>query len=83
MTPSAPTWGEIEAFLQADEWRRIPAMRRGGRSEQHIFYEKVLPDGRVLQTHISHSRNARPSTGRFAQILREQLQVSREEFYKA
>ncbi len=83
MTPNAPTWGEIEAFLQADGWVRIPGQSRGGRAEKHIFYEKFLLDRRVLQTHISHSRNGRPSPGRFALILREQLEISRDQFWTA
>jgi hypothetical protein len=83
MTPNAPTWGELEKFLQVDGWVRLQAGSRGGSSEDHIFFEKVLPDGRVLQTHISHSRRGRPSAGRFAAILRDQLEVSREQFWTA
>ncbi len=83
MTPNAPTWGELEKFLGVDRWVRLPAGSRGGRSEDHIFFEKILPDGRVLQTHISHSRRGRPSAGRFAAILRGQLEVSREQFWAA
>ncbi len=81
MTPSAPTWGELEKFLNIDDWTRLAPASRGGSSENHIFFEKVLSDGRVLQTHISHSRRGRPSPGRFAAILREQLEVSRGQFW--
>jgi hypothetical protein len=83
MTADAPTWGEFEKFLGVDGWIRLQAGSRGGRSEDHIFFEKVLPDGRVLQTHISHSRRGRPSAGRFGAILRDQLEVSREQFWTA
>jgi hypothetical protein len=83
MRPDAPTWGEIEKFLQVDCWTRLPASSRGGSSENHIFYEKLLDSGALLQTHISHSRRVRPSPGRFGLILREQIKVSRAQFWEA
>jgi hypothetical protein len=83
MTPNAPTWGELEKFLGVDKWTQLAPGSRGGSSEDHVFFEKVLPDGRLLQTHISHSRRGRPSAGRFAAILRYQLEVSREQFWTA
>jgi hypothetical protein len=83
MTPDAPTWGEIEKFLQADRWTRLPASSRGGSSENHIFFEKLLDSGELLQTHISHSRRGRPSPGRFGLIMRERIKVSRAQFWEA
>lgn len=83
MTPDAPTWGEIEKFLQIDRWTRLPASNRGGSSQDHIFFEKLLDSGELLQTHISHSSGGRPSPGRFASILRHQIKVSRTEFWQA
>jgi hypothetical protein len=83
MTPNAPTWGEIEKFLQADRWTRLPASSRGGSSENHLFFEKLLDSGELLQTHVSHSRRGRPSPGRFVLILRQQIKVSRAQFWEA
>jgi hypothetical protein len=83
MTATSPTWGDVESFLGVDEWTQIRPGQRGGRGQSHIFYEKLLPDGRVLQTHISHDRSATISAGRFGSILREQLEVSRQEFWEA
>lgn len=82
MTPNSPTAGDLERFLIADGWRRIPAGARGGKRESHVFYEKQLPDGRSLQTHVSHDRSATISAGRFGAILREQLEVSRADFWE-
>lgn len=83
MTQASPNWGDVEQFLAADGWRRIPAGERGGRRQCHIFFEKELADGRLLQTHISHDRSATISPGRFSAILRHQLEVSRSEFWEA
>jgi hypothetical protein len=83
MTPNAPTWGEMEKFLQVDGWIRLPASSRGGSSENHIFFEKLLDSGELLQTHVSHSSRGRPSPGRFGVILREQIKVSRADFWEA
>jgi hypothetical protein len=83
VTPAAPTWGEIEEFLKIDGWEQLAPSARGGSSQDHIFFEKLLEDGRVLVTHISHSRKKRPSPGRFSLILRDQIEVSRNEFWAA
>lgn len=83
MTPTSPSWADVERFLAADGWRRIAAGERGGRRQSHIFFEKELPDGRLLQTHISHDRSRKISPGRFGTILREQLEASRAEFWEA
>lgn len=83
MTPDAPTWGEIEKFLQVDRWTRVAPASRGGSTQRHIFFEKLLDSGELLQTHISHSRGGRPSPGRFTLILRNQIKVSRTEFWQA
>lgn len=83
MTPNSPTWADVERFLVADGWRQIPTGERGGRRQRHIFFEKLLPGGNLLQTHISHDRSKAISPGRFGTLLREQLQVSRVDFWEA
>jgi hypothetical protein len=82
LTPSSPTWDDIRSFLDADGWREIEAGARGGPRSRHVFYEKVLDDGRVLQTHVSHAAHKSVSAGRFGAILRYQLEVSREDFWE-
>lgn len=83
MTQASPSWADVERFLGVDGWRQIPVGERGGRRQTHIFFEKLLPDGRLLQTHISHDRSKSISPGRFGTILREQLEVSRADFREA
>jgi hypothetical protein len=83
VTPASPSWADVERFLGIDGWRQIAASERGGRRQAHIFFEKLLADGRLLQTHISHDRSKKISPGRFGTILREQLEVSRADFWEA
>lgn len=73
MRPS--TFGEILRFLKSDGgW----ASTRG---TGHDFFEKALPDGTVLSTHVSHALDKSPGRGRFGQILKYQLKVSEAEFW--
>lgn len=54
----------------------------GKRGSHHVNYELPLPDGRVLYTRISHPVDRTdygPSI--FGHILRDQLQVSADEFW--
>ncbi|HZE04464.1 MAG TPA: hypothetical protein VE127_04520, partial [Solirubrobacteraceae bacterium] len=46
-------------------------------------FEKLLADGRLLKTHISHDRHAVVSAGRFSSILTHQIEVNRQEFWEA
>jgi hypothetical protein len=80
LTPAAPTWDDLAAFLSADGWREIS--KHGGPRQRHVFYEKVLDDGRVLQTHVSHAGQKRMTPGRFGSILRYDLEVSKDEFWE-
>lgn len=71
-----PTWGEIEQFLVPDGgWEPTEG-------KKHVFYEKTLPDGRVLNTHVSHDRDRSMSPRTFSLICRTQLEVTRDEFWR-
>lgn len=77
MTPSRPpTWREFERFVAIDGWSEV---RRTG----HVFYEKVLENGEILQTHRSLAGDKSMGMGRFRLILAVQLQVSVAEFWRA
>jgi hypothetical protein len=71
-----PTWAQIERFCRIDGWHEVC------RSD-HVFYEKVLPDGIVLRTHRSFSSRKTMSPGRFKAILRYQLRVTDGQFWQA
>ena len=71
-----PTWGQVERFCRIDGRSEL---RRSG----HVFFEKVLADGTLLQTHRSHASRKTMSPGRFRAILRYQLRVSEDELWGA
>jgi hypothetical protein len=73
---TTPTWGHIDAFCKADGWTNIG-------TTDHVQWQKVLPSGEVLKTHRSFAANKVIQPNRFGVILREQLKVSREEFWEA
>ncbi len=70
-----PSWDEILEFLKFDGWRE-------DRATGHDFFEKVVPDGEILQTHASRSGSKTISPGRFKSILADQLKVNEAEFWE-
>lgn len=70
-----PTWGDIETFLKADGgWKLV-------RGTKHDFYEKALPTGEVLQTHVSRAKNKSMHADTFKRICELQLKVSVDAFW--
>lgn len=70
-----PTWAQVERFCRIDGWREV---RRTG----HVHFEKVLADGTVLRTHRSFASRKTMSPGRFRAVLRHQLRVTEEQFWR-
>jgi hypothetical protein len=71
-----PTWGDIDAFCKVDGWHEA-------RITDHVFWEKILPGGELLQTRRSFAQGDEIGESLFRLILRRQLQVSRDEFWGA
>jgi hypothetical protein len=73
---SAPTWGDLVAFCKADQWDP-------SRNTKHAVYKKVLADGTALQAESCRGKNSEDiGAGLFHFILRVELQVSEDEFWK-
>jgi hypothetical protein len=70
-----PTHRDLKNFCENDRWD--PKRRT-----DHWRYTKRLPDGRTLRTKVSFSSGELGDRGLFAAILREQLQVTEEEFWR-
>jgi len=76
-----PTRNDHDRFCRTEGWRRIRDAR-GRASTHHVTYELDLPDGRVLRTRISHPVDRSGyGPGLWSHILRDQLDVSEEEFW--
>lgn len=69
------SFGEIGRFCRLDGWQL-------SRSGPHEIWTRVLPDGTLARTQISHDAAKTPSPGRFRAILRDQLRVSEEAFWE-
>ncbi|MGH2378811.1 MAG: hypothetical protein ACRDGT_10085 [Candidatus Limnocylindria bacterium] len=71
-----PTWAQIEQLLAIDGgWQAT-------RQTKHVFYEKVLSDGRTFNTHVFHARDKTMHPDTFGLISRAQLGVTVEEFWR-
>lgn len=77
-----PTWDDIRRFCEIDGWEPTHA-ERGRNRRDHDRYVKTLPDGRVLRTKASHGRDEIGDKGLVKHILRDQLEVTEEQFWDA
>jgi hypothetical protein len=81
VTWPAPTRSDHEAFCETEGWVRVKDAQ-GRTGTHHVTYELHLHDGRILRTRISHPPD-RSTYGKsiWAHILRDQLDVSPDEFW--
>jgi hypothetical protein len=76
-----PTRQDHEKFCAVEGWTPVRDAR-GRTGTHHVTYELHLPDGRVLRTRISHPPDRTTyGSSQWSHILRDQLQVSEEEFW--
>jgi hypothetical protein len=75
-----PTRKDHQDFCLNEGWTQVRNAR--GKGGHHVTFELSLPDGRVLRTRISHPPNRQTyAPSMWAHILRDQLQVSEDEFW--
>jgi len=70
-----PKYSELRKFCENDGWD--PKTK-----SDHWRYTKTLADGRTLRTKVSFASGGLADPGLFAAILRDQLEVSEEEFWR-
>lgn len=76
------TFGDLRTFLERDGWDEEPNLVRGRRrTGDHRRYRKVLADGRVLRTKVSHATRDEIGRALFTHILHDQLEVTEERFW--
>jgi len=69
-----PKFKDLKKYCDKNGWVMI-------RNTDHWYYEKVLVDGTVLQTKISHSTHKEIPKNVWEFILRNQLKISEKEFW--
>ena len=67
-----PRWSDLKRYCKRNNWVCI-------RKTKHIFYVKVLPDGTILKTKISHG-SGEIDPGLWRNILKHELRITQEEF---
>lgn len=70
-----PKFGELKRYCDKNGWIMI-------RDTDHWYYEKMLVDGTVLRTKVSHSVSQEIPSRLWDRILKKQLQISEQEFRK-
>jgi len=70
-----PKYRDLKKYCEKNGWVMI-------RNTDHWYYEKVLADGTVLQTKVSHAVHKEIPSNIWKLILTKQLKISEEEFWK-
>lgn len=81
MSWPAPTRADHEKFCHAEGWTLV-RRATGAKVRHHLTFELPLSDGRILRTRISRPPD-RSTYGRglWSHILRDQLDVTEDEFW--
>ena len=69
-----PKFGDLKRFCDKNGWVMI-------RNTDHWYYEKVLSDGTVLRTKISHAVSKEIPKNLWDRILRKQLYITESDFW--
>lgn len=81
MSQKPATRTDHDTFCRTEDWVRVRDAR-GRSGTHHVTYELVVPDGRILRTRISHPVDRSDyGPGLWKHILRDQLDVSEQEFW--
>ena len=75
-----PTNGELRKFVETEGWQDKDKKSRK-KTGDHYRYTLALQTGEVLYTRISHSSGGVDDPSLFAEILRTQLRVTKEQFW--
>ena len=70
-----PLFRDLKKYCEKNGWVMI-------RNTDHWYYEKVLADGTLLQTKVSHAVHKEIPSNLWKFILKKQLKISEDEFWK-
>ena len=80
--PRPLTHADHRAFVETEGWERRGTARGRGRTGDHVRYVLRLADGDVLVTRVSHGAGSIGDPNLVAAILRDQLRVTEDDFYR-
>ena len=69
-----PKFRDVKRYCENNGWALI-------RNTDHFYYEKVLLNGTVLRTKVSHALHKEIPSHFWQRILKHQLQVTEDEFW--
>lgn len=72
-----PKFSDLKRYLERNGWEQFS---RGGKRNHHLYFRKVLPNGQILETRVSHSLSKEIPPHRFKEILKRQLEITEQEF---
>lgn len=82
MSRRTPTRQDLLRFCRIEGWSEVRSAR-GRTGSHHLTFELHLADGRILRTRLSRPADRTDiGSGLFAHILRDQLQVTADEFWE-
>ena len=70
-----PKFRDLKKYCEKTGWVLI-------RDTDHFYYEKVLADGTVLRTRVSHGLAGEIPANLWKKILKQQLRVTEREFWE-
>ncbi len=71
-----PKFGDLKRYCEKNGWVLV-------RSTDHWYYEKVLADGTVLRTKVSHAVHKEIPKHLWQRILKKQLKITEKEFWNS
>lgn len=76
-----PRYSDLRRFCEIDGWEEVT---KGRRAPDHTRYRKILDDGRILRTKVSHGRGSIEDPSLWKRIWRDQLGLENEgQFWEA
>ena len=70
-----PKFGDLKRYCDRNRWVLV-------RDTDHWYYERVLNDGTVLRTKVSHAISKEIPKNLWERILRKQLHINEQDFWK-
>lgn len=74
-----PSHDDLRRFVEIDAWEELERVRGG--TGDHNRYRKVLADGTILRTRVSHGSGEIGDAGLWKRIWRDQLGLGSEDAF--